>query len=293
MIDKNLKLVFVGNRWNVLKNILDLPFEMVAIFTQTNSFLEKELHLRRIKHINLTSKSEFIDQLKKLDYDILVSNGCPYILPISELSNGKKIFINVHPSLLPDLRGGNPINGAILFDRPTGATCHHMDDSVDMGSIISRVKVDRSQDLDLGLLYQLCFIAEAEAFLMAYKRNFRPLSKSNRKTNTIYYTRKENDMLIDFNQKVPELVRKIKAFGIPSQGAFFKFKDKVFRIMDARILNNKFLNKRMRTYRNGEVVLKYDDNMVVKLNNRLIRFIGLTGELNLIDVGQNIINNNC
>ena len=93
---------------------------------------------------------------------------------------------------MPDLRGINPINGAILFDRPQGATCHYMDDGIDTGDTIAQVKVDDNvKDVPLDLLYQLSFMAEADAFEKAYMNEFKPLEKQNKNLEgTIYYSRK-------------------------------------------------------------------------------------------------------
>lgn len=52
----------------------------------------------------------------------------------------------------------------LLFDRSCGATCHIMDDNIDTGDIISRVKIPTTPDIEAGILYQLCFKAEVEVF---------------------------------------------------------------------------------------------------------------------------------
>ena len=74
---------------------------------------------------------------------------------------------------MPDLRGKSPINGAILYERKAGVTCHYMNDNIDDGDIISQIPIDYSEDLDAGLLYQLSFSAEGDVFEMAYKNSFK------------------------------------------------------------------------------------------------------------------------
>jgi methionyl-tRNA formyltransferase len=46
--------------------------------------------------------------------------------------------INVHPGLLPDIRGNNPYVWAILHGLPQGATSHFIDIGIDTGPIIIR-----------------------------------------------------------------------------------------------------------------------------------------------------------
>jgi methionyl-tRNA formyltransferase len=87
---------------------------------------------------------------------------------------GNHIFVNIHPSLLPDLKGKSPILEALKQNKPMGVTCHVMIDEVDSGDIISQVKVfpDRS---DLNDCYKKMFKAEARAFKLALDRNFKPI----------------------------------------------------------------------------------------------------------------------
>ena len=137
----NCRYVFVGNRFPVLKKMMDLNCTIVKIIAVKNSMLSEKLDENNIKYDLLESKVSLISYLKEADYDILISNGCPYILPISELEDGHKKFINIHPSLLPDLRGKHPINGAILFNHKHGVTCHYMDDGIDTGKIIVQIEI--------------------------------------------------------------------------------------------------------------------------------------------------------
>jgi len=288
---KNTTIFFIGTRWMVLEKILDFPLKVAAILTPEGSYLEKELKSRKIAHKLLSSKDDTIDKINRADFDILVSNGCPYILPISQLKKNGQLFINIHPSLLPDLRGGSPVNGAILYNKPAGATCHIMDDNVDTGPIISRVNVKRTENIDLGLLYQLCFLAEADAFTIAYKRGFKPLAKRNiNKANNIYYTRKQNDLFIDFHDEIDNLIRKVKAFGVPSQGSIFYYNNKMFKVLDAKPITNKFLLSKLNNYDDGEIIFKYDNTIVVKLGCHLLEFCGIIGNMDYIEVGKNIFN---
>jgi methionyl-tRNA formyltransferase len=107
------------------------------------------------------------------------------------MKKSHQIFINIHPSLLPDLKGKHPINGAILFDRKHGVTCHHMDDGIDTGSVIANIEIPITDDLDLGLLYQLSFIAEGEVFEKAHSLKFEANElRCTTVTDPIYYTRR-------------------------------------------------------------------------------------------------------
>ncbi len=150
-----MKYVFIGNRMAVLNEMLLMGLDVQILPIPK-------------------SKIELFRNIYLADFDILVSNGCPYILPVSKIRWPHQLFINIHPSLLPDLKGKSPILEAIKFKRPMGATCHLMEDKVDSGAIISQIKFEPDRK-DLNDCYGKAFEAEVEVFKIAFKRSFKPL----------------------------------------------------------------------------------------------------------------------
>ena len=72
-------------------------------------------------------------------------------------------FINCHPSLLPDYRGGNPYFHVIANgETKTGITIHYMDKNFDTGDIITQWKTDIMPNETLGILFQRTNIKTAE-----------------------------------------------------------------------------------------------------------------------------------
>ena len=64
------------------------------------------------------------------------------ILPRTVLGIPKRGFLNVHPSLLPRLRGPSPIRSAILNDeKETGVSILVVDEEIDHGPIVAQKKV--------------------------------------------------------------------------------------------------------------------------------------------------------
>jgi len=166
-----MKYLFCGNRIGILNTMLRLwmDVEVIPIYD---------------------TKQDQVNAIMGKEFDVFVSNGCPFILPISTMKQRKQIFINIHPSLLPDLKGNSPILGAIKYKRPFGATCHLMDDGIDTGKIISRVTFEANRK-NLNECYRKSYKAESDAFMKAYKRNFVPLVQQPRCKNPIYYSVKE------------------------------------------------------------------------------------------------------
>lgn len=115
-------------------------------------------------------KKKLLEDIEKeLDegFDILVSNGCPWLLPVSELKVMGQHWINVHPAYLPEYKGTSPIK-AMHADgcEYVAATCHHMDDGMDSGAIIYQEKQPFNGSLDDR--YRKSFELEATVFRKAF-----------------------------------------------------------------------------------------------------------------------------
>ena len=193
-----MKFIFIGNRINVLKKMIELKCEIVEIFAVKESVLERELKILNIPYKRIENKVNLVEAIINTEFDCLVSNGCPYILPVSKIKKINQKFINIHPSLLPDLKGKHPINGALLFERRHGVTCHHMDDGIDTGDIISNIEIPLDSQIELQLLYQLSFKAEAEVFYKAFMSDFKCIDVIQINDKPIYYTREEKDLIITY-----------------------------------------------------------------------------------------------
>jgi methionyl-tRNA formyltransferase len=283
------KAIFIGNRtyvFNEIENNCDI--EIIKIFAVNNSFLSNYLNLAGISYNTITSKDKLISEIQTANYDYLISNGCPYILPISSIRRKDEIYINIHPSLLPDLRGKHPINGAFLFHRDLGVTCHLMDDGIDTGQILEQIKVGSPQDMDLELAYKLCFEAEGEVFKKAYDNDFSKGTIFALDKEPIYYTRKDDDMVFNFGMPLEEIIRKIRAFAIESLGARFFFKGNQFTVFDCEILSIKYLNERRDRYEECEIIKIYHNNLIIKKDNELLCLKQVKGNIQLFKEGQTI-----
>ena len=85
---------------------------------------------------------EFIEELKKINPDVIVVVAYGQILPESILNIPKYGCINVHGSLLPKYRGAAPIQWAVLDgEEKTGITTMYMEKGLDTGDMIDKVEV--------------------------------------------------------------------------------------------------------------------------------------------------------
>jgi methionyl-tRNA formyltransferase len=270
-----MKIIFIGNRFNVLNELLKLQYN-VEIFALENSFLVYELINKNIKFqtFNVLQKDLIKDYIAKSEFDVLVSNGCPFLLPIC-----KGIMINVHPSYLPKLRGRAPING-VLFTKAKyfGATMHYLNEKPDDGDIIYQEKHLMSNDIDLALLYFIVFDLEAIVFRKGWtnlvERNFQNFGKPQKSYQKSYFKRTSELMCVDFKfMSSSEINKRIKSFGIKSQGVISKGlkSHESFIFYSSMLVNNNYLNNIFKNYEAGEILLKYEDKMLIKSIDGIIK----------------------
>jgi len=90
---------------------------------------------------------EFLRQLSEVSCDLFVIVSYGKIVPRTILDLPKHGTLNVHPSLLPKLRGASPIVSAILEDVPVnepheaGVTIMQIDEQVDHGPIVAQERI--------------------------------------------------------------------------------------------------------------------------------------------------------
>lgn len=84
----------------------------------------------------------FCETLKSTDCDLFIVASYGKIIPQRVLDIPAHKTLNVHPSLLPFLRGATPLETAILEDmNETGVTIMRMDAQMDHGPLVAQEKV--------------------------------------------------------------------------------------------------------------------------------------------------------
>ena len=104
-----------------------------------------------------------VQKIVDLKPDLLVTAAYGQILPESLLKAPKHGCINVHASLLPELRGGAPIHYALLQGKEkTGITIMYMVKQLDAGDILTQVEVPIEENDDVGSLHNKLSLAGAK-----------------------------------------------------------------------------------------------------------------------------------
>ena len=112
---------------------------------------------------NSLRDKDFLGRINSLDIDLAVVCSYGKLFPKEFLNTAKYGFVNVHPSLLPKYRGGNPYSHVIINgETETGVTLHFMDDNFDTGDIIAQAKVFVYDDDTMGTLFNRLNFASAD-----------------------------------------------------------------------------------------------------------------------------------
>jgi methionyl-tRNA formyltransferase len=89
-----------------------------------------------------------------LDLEAPIAVVCAYGLLIPEELLAERLWLNVHPSLLPRLRGAAPVERAILEgDAETGVTIHQTVAALDAGPVAAQESFTIGPDDDAGAVY--------------------------------------------------------------------------------------------------------------------------------------------
>ena len=226
-----MKIVFMGTpnfAAASLRKLINDGYEIPLVVTQPdrrgnrNKMVlspVKELALENGLEVAQPQKirgdEELITKLRDIAPDMIVVAAFGQILSKEVLEIPKLGCINVHGSLLPKLRGASPMQSAILegLDE-TGVTIMRMDEGLDTGDMISKVKVDiRGKDIlevsellavsgaDL-LAVTIPSIADGSA---SYKRQ-------NSDEATYSHLIRKSDGFTDFRENAEQIERKIRAY---------------------------------------------------------------------------------
>lgn len=113
-----------------------------------------EKNLQVYQPIKVRNNPEFLEEVKKLNPDLICVVAYGKILPQELLNIPKYGCVNVHGSLLPEYRGAAPIQWAVLNgDKKTGVTTMFMNAGMDTGDMILKEEVEIGEDETTGELW--------------------------------------------------------------------------------------------------------------------------------------------
>jgi len=205
----------------------------------------KITQLAKKKSITLIRPKKLDDQacykinLEKTDFILVFAYG--KIIPLDKIET--KNILNIHPSLLPKLRGPAPIRYAILEGyKKTGISLMKIDQKIDHGPVIDQINIPMVDDENYFSLRKKV----KKKALELIKKSLKPYLEGkigtepqNHNQATFSKMIRKEDGLIDWKNDPKQIERKIRAFH-HWPGTFTKLNDgKILKILSAKITNGK------------------------------------------------------
>lgn len=200
---------------------------------------------RRLNYIDYDELDEpqLIEAVRALNVDAAVVCSFNYKIPRFLLESTKDGFINVHPSMLPKYRGGNPYSRVLINgETETGVTIHFMDESFDTGDIIAQKPYHIHSKATMGTIFNELNVLGIELLLQvlrAYENQ--PLPRIKQPVGDFVSGKglSEKELFINYNRTAEEIERFVRALN-PFILASTTFRGNMMKIMKVEVASDAF-----------------------------------------------------
>jgi methionyl-tRNA formyltransferase len=173
---------------------------------------------------------------RRVDLGLVFAYG--HLLRREVLESPSQGFVNLHASLLPELRGPSPIETAILLGMErTGLSLMRLVEEMDGGPLLAREALPIGpKETGPSLREKLGTLAVTfleKHFSPLLREELRPTPQDSRSATFCRLLKKE-DGLLDFSKRARDLEAQVRAFaGWP--GSYFLHRGEVFRVGEAEL----------------------------------------------------------
>lgn len=275
------KIVFMGTpdfSVPVLRRIIEDGYEVVGVVTQPDRPVGRKrvltpppVKVEALKHNIPVLQPEKIrlkeetDKVLALNPDLIVTAAFGQILPKEILESPKFGCINVHASLLPELRGGAPIHYSIIQGKSeTGVTIMYMVEKLDAGDMLARVVVPIEEKDHVGSLHDKLSIAGAnllsETVPALLKGEITPEKQDESKVTFAWNIKREEER-IDWSKSGEEIYNHVRGLH-PWPVAYTTLNGEVLKVWwSEKVEGHQNLNP-------GEIIEVQNNGIVVATGNQ-------------------------
>lgn len=244
--------------------------------------LEKGLKI--YQPLKIKNNTEFIEEMKKLNPDVICVVAYGTILPKTILEIPKYGCINVHASLLPKYRGAAPIQWAVLNgDKTTGVTTMYMDKGMDTGDVILKEEVEIGEDETTGELWDRLAKLGGELLVKTIKQieqGTAPREKQG-ENFTIAPMLSKEIAKIDWETKTAQDIKNLVRGLNPIMGAYTYLAGKKIKFWKVDLAKEEeiLLEGSIDSMKNGTVIVSDQrDGLFIKTKEGILRVIEIQGE---------------
>ena len=203
------------------------------------------VYSRRLNYIDYDEldEPELIETIRALEIDAAVVCSFNYKIPKILLEAVKDGFINVHPSMLPKYRGGNPYSRVLMNgETETGVTIHFMDESFDTGDIIAQKPYHIHSKATMGTIFNELNVLGIELLLQVLQAyETQPLPRIKQPAGEFVSGKglSEKELFINYNKSAEEIERFVRALN-PFILASTTFRGNMMKIMKVEVASDAF-----------------------------------------------------
>ncbi|ASN07391.1 methionyl-tRNA formyltransferase [Virgibacillus necropolis] len=251
------KIIFMGTpdfSVPILRALVENGYDIALVVTQpdrpkgrkkvmTPSPVKTEAMVQNIPVFQPEKLADNYQQIIDLQPDIIVTAAYGQLLPPPLLTVPSFGCINVHASLLPELRGGAPIHHAIIEGKSeTGITIMYMVEKLDAGDILTQAKVPIETNDNVGTMHHKLAGVGATLLIDTLPKLFRgeitPVEQDHAKS-TFASNIKRDQEKIDWERNNSEIYNQIRGL-YPWPVAFTKYLGKPLKIWAADLDDNEY-----------------------------------------------------
>lgn len=241
------RIVFMGTpdfSVPILQSLVDSFYEIVLVVTQpdrpkgrkriiTPPPVKEEAEKHDIPVFQPEKLKDNYEEILAYEPDLIITAAYGQLLPKQLLTSPPFGCINVHASLLPELRGGAPIHYAIMQGKKvTGVTIMYMVERLDAGDILSQKRVKIEDNDHVGLLHDKLSVAGSallqETLPNLFDNQLQPVKQDDTLATFARNIKREEEQ-IDWHKSNTEIYNHVRGLH-PWPVAYTKYEGKLMKV---------------------------------------------------------------
>jgi methionyl-tRNA formyltransferase len=217
-------VVYIGNRF-------DISYAPLGVTSARSADLAEWARSADVNAHNYVGVPHLAELVAGGEYDVGLAAGWYHMLPPSVRDGFRVACLGVHASLLPQLRGGAPLNWAILTgERETGVTLFGLGDGVDDGPVYGQQPFAIAPRATVGELVALAEEATLDLVTDVLPRVGEVAPQPQDGQPSYCLQRVPEDGRIDWRTSAVAIDRLVRAVGRPYSGARSTFEGAEVRV---------------------------------------------------------------
>ena len=254
-----MKIVFIGvvtSGWHSLKALLEKKADIVGVFTADKQKMTEYSGMHPsyfgefeelagkygvpLYKIDTVQSPLDLEKIKTMKPDIIYCIGWPQLVRKELLQIPPKGCLGIHPTLLPERRGGAPLNWSIIDGlKQSGVTLFYFDEGVDSGDILAQKSYEITLNDNCSTVLGKINCISAELVGETYpllEKGTAPRTKQNNAIATYTRRRRPEQGNIDWRLTSLQIHNWVRGISLPFPGAFTFWKGKKIIIWEAELL---------------------------------------------------------